>query len=151
MRSRHPSLRRPSSASALYLLNKRGTVPVRDETGRFTGVRPKTAAERLQVRAWALLCPALTCPLPACMHVCRTMLGPSDRRCGHAQQKNIIGAQGGIFKSAAQEVLRSEMRLMSTGDHACPCIPPLQILGGKCAPGDNACCLVGQARLPRWP
>lgn len=32
---------------------KRGTVPVRDETGRFTGVRPKTAAERLQVGAQA--------------------------------------------------------------------------------------------------
>ena len=45
--------RRPSSAGASFLLNKRGTVPVRDETGRFTGVRPKTAAERLQVR---LLC-----------------------------------------------------------------------------------------------
>lgn len=30
-------------------MNKRGTVPVRDETGKFTGVRPKTAAERVQV------------------------------------------------------------------------------------------------------
>lgn len=48
--------RRPVSAGAVPLglglsmsMNKRGTVPVRDETGRFTGVRPKTAAERLQV------------------------------------------------------------------------------------------------------
>ena len=48
--------RRPVSAGAVPLglglsmnMAKRGTVPVRDETGRFTGVRPKTAAERLQV------------------------------------------------------------------------------------------------------
>ena len=50
--------RRPVSAGAVPLglglsmnMAKRGTVPVRDETGRFTGVRPKTAAERLQVGA----------------------------------------------------------------------------------------------------
>lgn len=49
-------------------------MPVRDEAGRFTGVRLKTAEERA-------------------------------RREG-----------GGVFKTAAIEVLRQEMRLMSTGD-----------------------------------
>lgn len=48
-------------------------MPVRDEAGRFTGVRLKTAEERA-------------------------------RREG-----------GGVFKTAAIEVLRQEMRLMSTG------------------------------------
>ena len=51
-------------------------MPIRDETGRFIGVRPKTAAEKLQ----------------------RQPLG-----------------SGGIFKSAAVDVLRLERRLMSTG------------------------------------
>ena len=41
-------------------MNKRGTVPVRDETGRFTGVRPKTAAERLQVGMHTMAVPDLT-------------------------------------------------------------------------------------------
>jgi hypothetical protein len=36
--------RRPGSTG----LTKRGSVPLRDETGRFIGVRPKTAAERAQ-------------------------------------------------------------------------------------------------------
>ncbi|KAL3131529.1 hypothetical protein ABBQ38_007832 [Trebouxia sp. C0009 RCD-2024] len=67
---------RPNYANSLA---KRGSVPIRDETGRFIGVRPKTAAERLQ----------------------RQPLG-----------------SGGIFKSAAVEVLRLERRLMSTGDIA---------------------------------
>jgi hypothetical protein len=31
-------------------LTKRSSVPVRDETGRFVGVRPKTPAERLQAQ-----------------------------------------------------------------------------------------------------
>ena len=65
--------RRPNYANSLA---KRGSVPIRDETGRFVGVRPKTAAERLQ----------------------RQPLG-----------------SGGIFKSAAVDVLRLERRLMSTG------------------------------------
>ncbi|KAK9799426.1 hypothetical protein WJX73_009089 [Symbiochloris irregularis] len=45
-----PRLRsRPSSnAAAAMGLGKRASVPVRDETGRFTGVRAKTAAERAQ-------------------------------------------------------------------------------------------------------
>ncbi|KAL0032721.1 hypothetical protein WJX79_005609 [Trebouxia sp. C0005] len=67
---------RPNYANSLA---KRGSVPIRDETGRFIGVRPKTAAERLQ----------------------RQTLG-----------------SGGIFKSAAVDVLRLERRLMSTGDIA---------------------------------
>lgn len=58
-------------------LAKRGSVPIRDETGRFIGVRPKTAAERAM--------------------------------------KQPLGS-GGIFKSAAVEVLRQEKRLMSTGE-----------------------------------
>jgi len=59
--------RRPVSAGAVPLglglsmsMNKRGTVPVRDETGRFTGVRPKTAAERLQVGMHTMAVPDLT-------------------------------------------------------------------------------------------
>ena len=76
--------RRPNYANSLA---KRGSVPIRDETGRFIGVRPKTAAERLQ----------------------RQPLG-----------------SGGIFKSAAVEVLRLERRLMSTGQQAlaCPLLNP---------------------------
>lgn len=70
--------RRPNYANSLA---KRGSVPIRDEAGRFIGVRPKTAAEKLQ----------------------RQPLG-----------------SGGIFKSAAVDVLRLEKRLMSTGQHASP-------------------------------
>lgn len=67
--------RRPNYATSLA---KRGSVPIRDETGRFIGVRPKTAAERLQ--------------------------------------RQTVGS-GGIFKSAAVQVLRLEKRLMATGEH----------------------------------
>ncbi len=43
--------RRPASAGASLGRDtaKKATVPLRDETGRFAGVRPKTAAERSQV------------------------------------------------------------------------------------------------------
>lgn len=58
-------------------LAKRGSVPIRDETGRFIGVRPKTAAER--------------------------------------SQRQTVGS-GGIFKTAAVQVLRLEKRLMATGE-----------------------------------
>ena len=71
--------RRPAYANSLA---KRGSVPIRDETGRFIGVRPKTAAERLQ--------------------------------------RQTMGS-GGIFKSAAVQVLRLERRLMSTGEPHPPC------------------------------
>lgn len=62
-------------------LAKRGSVPIRDETGRFIGVRPKTAAERSQRQA---------------------------------------SGSGGIFKTAAVQVLRLERRLMATGESAVP-------------------------------
>ncbi|KAK9840903.1 hypothetical protein WJX84_004171 [Apatococcus fuscideae] len=42
---------RPRGAAAVNPfsgLSKRGSVPIRDETGRFIGVRPKTPAERMQ-------------------------------------------------------------------------------------------------------
>ncbi|KAK9908530.1 hypothetical protein WJX75_009252 [Coccomyxa subellipsoidea] len=71
--------RRPASASASLGTAKKATVPLRDETGRFAGVRPKTAAERSQ---------------------------------------SGISTQGGIFKSAAEKVLRQKCKLMSTGDIA---------------------------------
>lgn len=70
---------RKRRANYAISLAKRGSVPIRDETGRFIGVRPKTAAERAM--------------------------------------KQPLGS-GGIFKSAAVEVLRQEKRLMSTGDIA---------------------------------
>lgn len=41
--------RRRTSGHLAAALGKRSSVPVRDETGRFIGVRPKTAAERAQV------------------------------------------------------------------------------------------------------
>ena len=73
------SLLTPRRRRANYAISlaKRGSVPIRDETGRFIGVRPKTAAERAM--------------------------------------KQPLGS-GGIFKSAAVEVLRQEKRLMSTGE-----------------------------------
>ena len=85
---------------------KRASVPIRDETGKFIGVRQQTAAEmrqvcrRCQKRSWS--CHCHICGAKYLMHI-------------QALAAQKAGGTGGIFKSAAVQVLRQEKRLMSTG------------------------------------